>query len=193
LEYHRAQGTSSEPLSTPEAIESRIVGNSLFIFDSRCPAAYFGELRLICGNLPYHILSILRADLICEIDIPLCSFWLPLCTTQSAALLDICPSRLQSDDSCFSQSTATFRESQSMLCKASLAMDTQETVCTAMMKPCTNPFPRPLPVVRFRCFRPISKSSSLLATKHPEAVPSALPNRPLSASISYAPLYGWLQ
>jgi hypothetical protein len=58
---HRAQRTNSESLSTPEAMESRIVGDSLFIFESISPTAYLGGVALICGNLPYHVLSILRA------------------------------------------------------------------------------------------------------------------------------------
>jgi hypothetical protein len=42
---HRAQRTNSESLSTPEAMESHIVGDSLFIFGSIYPTAYLGELR----------------------------------------------------------------------------------------------------------------------------------------------------
>ena len=57
---HRGQRTNSESLSTPEAMESRIVGDSLFIFDSIHPTAYLGEFALICGNFSYHILRAKR-------------------------------------------------------------------------------------------------------------------------------------
>jgi hypothetical protein len=56
---HRAQRTNSESLSTPEAMECRIVGDSLFIFDSIHPTAYFGDFALICGNFPIKFLAYL--------------------------------------------------------------------------------------------------------------------------------------